>query len=252
MGQTASFCFFNSLNDFLPNDRKDTLVNYVFTGTPAVKDAIEAIGVPHAEVDVIVVNELPVDFFYRLQANDTVKVYPAIANALLLKKYSLTPRYVYPLKFIADVQLGKLMTELRMLGINTLYQNDYTDKLIVEIAEKENRIVLTRSVGLLKYKAMKWGYWLRSQITEKQLGDILYHYNLLPSIQPFTRCLLCNGEIEAVAKEDVLEHLPPKAIEFFNEFFQCSSCKKIYWKGSHYKNMMRIIERIGDNFSPQQ
>lgn len=243
MTQTACFTFFLSLNDFLSLKNRNKSVNYTFTGNPAVKDAIEAIGIPHTEVDIIVVNGSPVNFFYKLQNNDTAAVYPVNATPAHTKNYSLTPAFIYPLRFIADVQLGKLARGLRLLGVDTSYQNDYSDRLIVEIAEKEERIVLTRDIGLLKHKSIKCGYWLRSQMVEKQLEEVVTRFDLSTNTALFERCLVCNGKIEAVSKETVLKKLPPKTIEYFNEFFQCSSCKKVYWKGSHYKNMLEIVKR---------
>ena len=243
MIQTASFEFFKSLNDFLSPVNKNKLFRYNFYGTPAIKDAIEAIGIPHTEVDVIIVKGLPVDFFYKLHNDDMVEVYPVNANPMFSKSYSLTPDLNYPLAFVADVHLGKLAKALRILGFDTNYQNDYSDKSVVEIAEKSDRIVLTRDVGLLKHKLIKWGYWLRSQMVEKQLKEVVSRYNLLPEILPFKRCLSCNGMIKEVAKEAVLEKLPPKTNQYFNAFFQCASCKKVYWKGSHYENMLQVVRR---------
>ncbi len=172
-----------------------------------------------------------------------LRFYPVNANPVFSKSYSLTPGLNYPLAFVADVHLGKLAKALIILGIDTIYKNDFFDKCIVEIAEKEQRIVLTRDAGLLKHKLIKWGYWLRAQQVEKQLEEVLNRYNLLPEVSLFKRCLSCNGRIEEVAKEAVLEKLPPKTIQYFNEFFQCSSCKKVYWKGSHYENMLQMVRR---------
>lgn len=131
------------------------------------------------------------------------------------------------------------------MGVDTIYQNDYSDKLIVKIAEKEQRIILTRDIGLLKHKSIKWGYWLRSQIVKKQLEEVVTRFGLSLSTNTalFERCLVCNGKIEAVAKETISEKLPSKTAEYFNEFFQCSSCKKVNWKGSHYENMLEMVKR---------
>lgn len=241
MYHNAFFEFFLSLNDFLPSVNKNLLINYRFKDNPAIKDAIEAMGIPHTEVDVILVNKQPVDFFYKLTDDDKVEVYPVNAALRFPKGNSLTSDYIYPLAFIADVNLGKLAKALRILGINISYQNHYSDKIVAELAEKENRIVLTRDIGLLKQKSIKWGYWLRSQQVEKQLEEVVKRFNLLTEIMPFKRCLACNGLIEPVTKESVLSQLPPKTAEYFEEFFHCCSCKKIYWKGSHYENMMTWI-----------
>ncbi|WP_018614243.1 Mut7-C RNAse domain-containing protein [Segetibacter koreensis] len=243
MIQSAVFQFFLTLNDFLPATNKYKPFRYNFKGTPAIKDAIEAIGIPHTEVDFIIVNGSPVNFTFKLTNNDTVEVYPANANTPFVKSHSLSPTLNYPITFVADVQVGRLARALRILGFDTLYKNDFSDKFIVEIAEIEQRVVLTRDIGLLKHKSIKWGYWLRSQTVEKQLQEVVNRFNLLPEVSLFQRCLSCNGEIKKVEKESVLKELPPKTIQFFDDFFQCSRCKKIYWKGSHYEHMLEMVKR---------
>ncbi|MCC9137818.1 Mut7-C ubiquitin/RNAse domain-containing protein [Pontibacter silvestris] len=240
----ANFRFYGSLNDFLPRSKKHSQISYDFKNTPAVKDAIEAIGIPHPEIDVVLANDVPVDFTYPLQPNDLIKVYPATPECKCPSSYSLQANLPVTNNFVLDVHLGKLAKALRMLGFNTLYQNDYTDKTIATIAEQENRIVLTRDVGLLKHKAIKHGYWLRSQHLEEQLAEVISYFKLKKKSQPFTRCLECNNNISVVAKEAVLDKLPPKTKQYFNEFYQCPTCSRVYWKGSHYDRMLQFVKRI--------
>jgi uncharacterized protein with PIN domain len=244
LSQTAFFRFFQSLNDFLPRALQEKQIDYAFEGTPAIKDAIEAIGIPHTEVDIVIVNNAAVNFTYKLYGNDIVQVYPANANVVVSKEYSLIPDVNFPLAFIADVHLGKLTKTLRILGFDTLFNNQFSDTTIAEIAEKEQRIILTRDVGLLKRKSIKWGYWLRSQVLRLQLKEVINRYNLLPKILLFTRCLSCNGKIEEVSKEMVKDQIPPNTVLYFEEFYQCTCCKKIYWKGSHYENMLDMVKSI--------
>jgi len=141
---------------------------------------------------------------------------------------------------------------LRMLGIDTVYQTDYSDADIAQIAANENRIVLTRDIGLLKHRAIIWGYWLRSQYAAEQVKEVLHYFHLTSEIQPFSRCLSCNGLIVPVSKEDIVNAIPPKAALYFNDFYQCTYCHRIYWKGSHYDHMQQTIADIlqqlkGDN-----
>ena len=240
----AIFDFFLSLNDFLSAAHKNLSVTYKFKDNPAVKDAIEALGIPHTEVDLIIVNDHAVDFFYKLNNHDRVKVHPVNADSSLFKNHSLTPHYIYPLSFVVDVNLGKLAKALRMLGFDTCYENHLPDKMIAALAAKENRIALTRDVRLLNHKTIKWGYWIRSQKVKIQLQEVAQRFQLLPYIVPFKRCITCNGLIEPVTKESVTEMLLPDTISFFNEFFQCSFCRKVYWKGSHYENMLTWISDL--------
>jgi uncharacterized protein with PIN domain len=241
MNHLARFRFSNSLNDFLSCQKKNEPVNYVFDGTPSIKDAIEAIGIPHTEVDVILVNQTPVDFCYGLQNGDEVGVFP-LTNISTRTADSLTPVPAYPLAFIADVHAGKLAKALRMLGIDTYYRNHLDDKDLAEMAEKENRVVLTRDIGLLKHRKIKWGYWLRSQQTNQQVFEVIIRFDLKHFISPFTRCIECNGLIGPVAKDEVIQQLPPRTAAYFSEFYKCSDCHRIYWKGSHYENMVKKID----------
>ncbi|MFD2245376.1 Mut7-C ubiquitin/RNAse domain-containing protein [Pontibacter ruber] len=237
MKQTASFRFFGALNDFLRPYQKEVWITYHFDGTPAVKDAIEAIGVPHPEVQKIRINEEVAAFYTRLHPDDRVEVYPAESG----KKQPVKPADA---TFILDVHLGKLARGMRMLGFDTTYENSFSDKTIVEIAVTENRIVLTRDVDLLKNKAIERGYWLRSQHAEEQLTEVIRYFGLAGKLRPFARCIVCNGSIAAVPKEEVWDVLPPKTKLYFDEFFKCTSCSRVYWKGSHYEHMLQFIERM--------
>lgn len=240
MKNAAGFRFFNALNDFLSARDKNRLIHYQFNGSPSIKDAIEAIGIPHTEVDAIIVNGSPVDFSYLIKDKDEAEVLPLV-NITSLTENSLTPTLIYPLRFIADVHAGKLAKELRMLGFDTVYQNNFSDQQVADVAEKENRIVLTRDVALLKQRKIKWGYWLRSQHINEQLPAVITRFNLTADLRPFVRCIECNGNIMPVKKEEILQQLPAKTIDYFDEFYQCQCCKKVYWKGSHYENMLEKI-----------
>lgn len=234
MDLACTFVFHHNLNDFLPASKKYKPVNYTGKDSSSVKDAIEAIGIPHVEVKEINVNGKLVSFSYRLQAQDRIEVIPFEDGAA-------TPS---PIAFVLDVHLGKLARQLRLLGFDTHYETDYPDAAIVSIAANQSRIALTRDVGLLKHKLLQYGYWLRSQNSEEQLTEVVKRFALCDHMQPFTRCIACNGTIVAIEKANVQEKIPPDAWTFFTEFYQCRQCHKIYWKGSHYDKMVRRIAQI--------
>jgi uncharacterized protein len=238
MSKTAQFLFLGSLNDFLRKGKRDAWLSYTFTGNPAVKDAIEAIGVPHLEIREVLVNKENVPFTYRLKSGDEVMVYPHDGREVELLKG------IVAIRFVLDVHLGTLARSLRMFGFDTVYENTFTDKEIAGIAEAEQRIVLTRDVNLLKNKAIPVGYWLRSQHTEEQLLEVVRRFRLIERISPFTRCMVCNGLIKEVTKEAVQEKLPPKTRLYFEEFYQCTNCQRVYWKGSHYERMQELVKKI--------
>ena len=211
---------------------------YRFFGKHAVKDAIEALGVPHAEVGKILTNGEEAGFDYKIKHQDYVQVYPVNF------KYS---NISIPETFILDVHLGTLCKYLRMMGFDTVYDNHFDDPEIIEIAKNENRIILTRDIGILKNKQVKFGYWLRSQNSELQLEEVLNHFNLKDKIRPFTRCIACNGTIKKVDKNEIIHRLKPLTKKYFTLFFQCCNCGKIFWEGSHFENMKKII----DNNTPK-
>ncbi len=235
----ASFHFHRELRDFFTEPAEAISVQYGFDGKPSVKDAIEAIGVPHTEVDTIVVNGSSVGLGYHLADGDAVSVYPASFSPELPSTVALRgkPR---PL-FVVDVNLGKLARLLRMLGFDAAYRNDFHDREIAELAAGEGRIVLTRDRRLLRFRIIEHGYWLRSDDPNEQISEVVKRYALSPIIRPFKRCLVCNGEIEPVEKEKVMERLEPRTKIYYDEFFNCSGCGKIYWKGSHYERMNETL-----------
>jgi hypothetical protein len=235
MKLAASFHFHGSLNDFLSSSKKNILFSYQLNEASTIKDAIEALGAPHPEVFKIVVNDMAVDFRYRLKSGDSVEVHP----------YDEPVDYPgIDMHFVLDVHLGKLARDLRILGIDTLYQNDYTEKQIVQIATNEGRIILTRDKSLLKHASIRYGYCLRSDVPNEQLLELIRRFALKDWFKPFTRCLACNGIIRSVNKEVVAEQVPEKSRQYYHEFCQCEDCKRVYWKGSHYERMKQFVNGL--------
>jgi uncharacterized protein with PIN domain len=149
-----------------------------------------------------------------------------------------------PIRFILDVHLGKLARWLRLLGFDTLYRNDYDDPEIVEIAAAEARTILTRDTGIMKRRAVTRGYLVQSTNTEEQLREVIEYYQLQDQIQPFHRCLVCNGLLAAVEKVTILDQLEPNTMRYYDTFFQCTACGRIYWRGTHYERMQEFLARL--------
>jgi uncharacterized protein with PIN domain len=227
----ATFTFFGRLNDFLPRDQKDKVVPVSFRGRQTIKHLAESLGVPHPEIGEVQVNgrEKPLDTV--TQDGDRVEIYP-IPNGLTGE-----PR------FLLDGHLGRLAAYLRMLGFDCLYQNDYDDEELAGLAEKEGRILLSRDRRLLMRKAISSGYCLRSLDPSEQLLEVIERFDLSNRIIPFGRCLRCNHPLEPVAKEAILDRLEPLTRLYFDEFQICPACNQIYWKGSHFERMSRLIEQ---------
>jgi uncharacterized protein with PIN domain len=243
LSHTIYVRFFGKLRDFLDVSRRNRRFAYTIKGCPSVKDTLEAIGVPHVAIDAIFVNKVPCDFSRQLMEADEIRVYP---KGHLLKKRAILHLQTKPpaFRFVVDSHLGKLVRHLRLLGFDSHYKTVFPDKEIAQLAVRERRIVLTRDKGLLKYKCLKWAYWVRSPDPEKQLREVVKHFGLQKHIRSFTLCVECNGEIRPVDKAKVLAKLLPKTRIFFKRFYRCRKCHRIYWKGSHYARLSRFIRKL--------
>ncbi len=235
MTSSASFRFYAQLNDILSPRYKEANFAYSFAGSPAIKDTIEAIGVPHTEVGLIVVNGDPVGFDYRLRVGDRVAVYPTFR--------CLNPDERAP-AFVADVHLGRLAAYLRMLGFDTLYTRDYDDETLANISANEGRILLTRDIGLLKRKIVTLGCFVRETDPWRQLEEILRRFDLMNVAARFYRCTQCNGELHTVDKAAIADQLMPETRQYYDEFKRCAGCGKIYWRGSHYERLDQFLASL--------
>ncbi len=173
MQKKAQFLFYEELNYFLPAEKSKLNFTYNFMGSPSVKDAVEAIGVPHTEIDLILVNGKSVSFSYHITEGDDISVYPVFESMDIVEVTRLREKPLRVAKFVLDVHLGRLAKNLRMLGFDTLYSNNYSDSEIANISTAENRIILTRDTGLLKNKKVTHGYWIRSQYPKEQLKEVM-------------------------------------------------------------------------------
>ena len=240
----ASFRFYAQLNDLLPPEQNKGAVTYRFSVSGSVKDAIEAMGVPHTEVDVIVVNGAPVDFGYQVRDNDWVSVFPKFRSIDVGPLLHLQPPDLSEKRFVADGHLGRLAAYLRMLGFDTLYRSDYRDDELARLSSTENRILLTRDCGLLKRNEVSHGYYIRATEPARQLAEVFREFDLSSTITPFRRCMYCNALLHPAEKQSIQHRLLPETARYFEEFYACPDCDRIYWKGSHYGRMRRLIEGL--------
>lgn len=242
---TALIQFRGSLQDFTGCAEK----NVSFHLNPSAKDLIESCGVPHVEVFGLHVNSEPAILDYNVKNNDRLTVIPKELSENSGNSNNIRSIENLPDRFIADVHLGKLARLLRLTGTDTIYKNNAEDAEIAERASVENRAVLTRDVGLLKYGKLRYGYWLRSEDPDQQLADVVRYFNLAGRLDPFSLCMSCNGTLQAVSKDEIQDMLPPRVKESFGQFKRCNSCGKIYWKGSHYKSLVHKLEEIQEQLS---
>jgi uncharacterized protein with PIN domain len=240
----ADVRFYAQLSDFLPSEKRARSITCSFDVSGSVKDMIESLGVPHTEVDLILVNGEPVDFRYRVQEGDRISVYPEFQSIEISSRARLRPQPLQEMRFIADTHLGRLVAYLRMLGFDTLYRNDYSDEDLARLSVEEDRILLTRDRGLLMRTVVTRGSYLRATEPDRQLAELLQRFDLVQAIAPFRRCMRCNVVLRSVPKETISDRLLPQTRQNFNEFYDCPQCGRIYWKGSHYRRMRRFIDSV--------
>jgi uncharacterized protein with PIN domain len=244
--QYAEFHVYSTLNDFLPPERRQTPFTHLIKEKTSIKDAVESLGIPHPEIDLIVVNEESVDFSYSVQDGDRIHLYPVFATPEQDVVSKVRPAPLQHLRFVLDVHLGKLATSLRLLGFDVWYRNHADDGELAAISSQEQRILLTQDRGLLKRRIVTYGYFVRSRNPQEQLLEVIQRFKLSNQATPLTRCLCCNGCLKSVAKEAIADQLLPLTQEFYDEFVQCQTCHQIYWKGTHYE---RLQQRVAENIS---
>jgi uncharacterized protein with PIN domain len=208
---------------------------------PSVKDRIEACGVPHPEVDLIVVNGEPVGFDHHLAAGDRVAVYPLFRTLGL--ESPLRPGHPGD-RFAIDVNLGRLARYLRLLGFDAVSDGRLDDGDLAELAAAEDRIVLTRDRHLLKRSVVVHGYLVREVMPFDQAAEVVRRFNLADRMDPFARCMECNGVIEVVDKAEVDHLLEPLTREHYDEFRRCPGCARIFWRGSHFEHLVSVVDDV--------
>ncbi len=240
----ANFRFYAELNHFLAPLKRHCTFSHFFKRKTSIKDMIESLGVPHPEIDLILVNGHSVDFNYIVQDGDEISVYPIFESFDITPLVRVRPQPLRTPRFVLDVHLGRLANYLRLLGFDTLYRNDYDDPELAAISSRESRILLTRDRGLLKRSIVSHGYCLRTTDPNQQLAEVLHRFDLVGIIKPFCRCIRCNGLLESVDKAAIIDRLPPKTAKYYDEFRRCQSCEHIYWRGSHYKRMQQFVKNL--------
>lgn len=236
--------FYEELNDFLPLERRKVCFTHSVSENSSIKDVIESLGVPHTEVDLILVNRRSVNFSYKVHGNDHISVYPVFETLDITDVIHLRPKPLRETCFIADVHLGKLTKYLRLLGFDVAYNNQFSDETIIIRSQNEKRIILTRDTGMLKNKQVSHGYWVRNIDSKKQAEEILHRFDLYRQCQPFARCIECNGMLKPIDKNKISANLPPLTLKHYENFTQCTQCKRNYWEGTHYQKLKDQVERF--------
>jgi uncharacterized protein len=239
--QHATFRFYGELNDFLSPARRDAPFSHYFDLSASVKDLIESLGVPHPEVELILVHGIPVGFGYLVHAGDDISIYPA-SRALDMRGHPPLRPALADHRFVIDAHLGRLARYFRLFGFDALYDSNAEDKELARASHDEQRILLTRDLGLLKRSEVVYGHFVRATDARQQLREVFSRYHLFSAAAPFQRCIRCNAPLNDIAKESVVDRLQPETRRHFDRFRICPACKQIYWEGSHYERLKRFVE----------
>lgn len=232
------------LNDFLPPESRGVATRRPFRSHQTVKDVLEAMGVPHTEIDLILVNGSSRGFGYRPSAGDRIAAYPMFEALDVGSTTRLRPAPLRDTRFVVDVNLGRLARLLRVLGLDVWWSSDADDATLADVSLREQRILLTRDRGLLKRRAITHGLFVHSQDAEQQTLEVIRRLDLAERLNPLSRCVRCNGTLAPVAKGEVISQLEPLTREHYEKFSRCAQCGKIYWAGSHYARLVGLVERL--------
>jgi len=234
--------FYEELNDFLAPELRKRAFDHDFERRTSVKDMIESFGVPHTEVEIILVNGQSVGFSHIVQDGDRISVYPVFESLDVTPLIRLRPEPLRIPKFVLDTNLGRLARYLRLLGFDCLYENDFEDAVVAKISSEQQRTLLTRDRALLQRRIITHGYFVRAVRPRLQVPEVLSRFDLYRLVAPFSRCIRCNGTLQDVDKATVEDRLEPKTRKYFDTFRICTGCGQIYWQGSHYERSMRLVD----------
>lgn len=237
----AELRFYAELRDLLPRGQRSGHIVHAFREPGSVKDVIESHGVPHTEVEFILVNGRSVGLDHQVADGDRISVYPMFESFDVVSLIRVRPRPLREVRFVLDVHLGKLARRLRLLGFDCSYQREASDEELVAVSTAERRVLLTRDLQLLKRRAVTHGAFVRATDARAQVREVVRRFQLSGSIAPYTRCLACNGTLEAVAKADVEDRLPPMTRQLYHDFRRCPACDRTYWRGAHRPGLEAMV-----------
>ncbi len=226
-------------------NREKMVVTYCLTRKASVKDIIESLGVPHTEIGQIVAEEKQINFDFVPDRPHNITVLPICQPFDVTSPSILRPKPLKTIRFIVDVNVGKLALLLRILGMDTRYDTMLSDKEISFLAVNEDRIVLSKDIGLLKRKQVIFGRYIRSVHPDDQLKEVLLFFGIKGRFDLFSRCPRCNKTLVPVDKKDILHRLEPKTKKYFSVFKTCIICNRIYWQGSHHDKMKKRLQTAG-------
>jgi len=243
---TVRLNFQGDLDFFLGSKAASGIVERRLMEKTSIKDIIESCGVPHPEVDIIRTGGRIVCFEHTLSQDADVEVFPVGNGGTIPTEKHLQASQISA--FVVDGHLGKLARNLRLLGFDVAYEQNASDRQLLNLMIRETRTLLTRDRRLLMHAIVRHGYCPRSQNANEQTIEVVRRFNLVNSIAPFTRCLRCNARLQDAAKADVIEKLEPLTKIYYDQFRRCPGCGQIYWAGSHFTKLEQWLQKIRARF----
>jgi len=196
---------------------------------------VQSLGVPPTEIGGLLLDGREVPAEQRVVAGGTLEVSGPTAPQ---------PTPTDPPRFLLDVHLGSLARRLRLLGLDTAYDNHADDPELVLWSLRERRVLLTRDRGLLRRSALRWGAYVYSDRADQQAGEVLARFS--PTVRPWTRCTACNGDLEPVEKASVLDRLEPGTARSYQHFVRCTGCDRVFWHGAHAERLHTLVHSLAD------
>jgi len=149
-------------------------------------------------------------------------------------------------KFIVDLNVGKLARWLRLMGYDTLFLPTLDDGEMVKLALSQQRVLLTRDTQIMRWHIVSSGQvkaiLIEADDPRKQLLQVAQRLNLNYQFNPFSRCLECNASLEPRNPEEVEGQVPPYVFKTQSKYTQCPDCRRIYWRGTHWQAMNRVLQ----------
>ena len=240
----ATFRFYARLNAFLPVERRGQAFSCTCAEYATTKHMMEDLGVPHTEFALVLVNGAPAGLDLPIEDNDRIAVYPKFEQldvGVLTTTQTLPPG---PPRFVADAHLGGLARLLRMAGFDTLYDNNFEDAAMAELANRERRVLLTRDRALLMHRVVLYGCYVHALKPADQLRELYLRLDLTSHARPFSLCLSCNLRLHEVDRQAVLERVPPRVLARHERFLSCHGCDRVFWEGTHWQDMRALLDSL--------
>lgn len=242
---TVRLRFHGELNDFLSPARRGQRLVVALQGRAPLRHLIETLGVPHTEVARVMEEDSVVSLEACPRNDASLDLYPWSAEQPQRPVNGGMPT------FAADAHLGQLARRLRLLGFDTLFDNDLGDVRLVAQSTDGGRVLLSRDRQLLMRADVRQGCHVPDRPLQAQLAYLAARFQLCIFARPFSRCMDCNGLLQPVTLAE-LDELPPAGVlEMQDAYWRCSGCGKLYWRGTHWRELSKLVtELCGPSFQP--